>query len=81
MEIGQAGDNGAVYAAQRGGQSFIGDQSGLNNVMEVLQVGPAMDAWETIDCAIPDPMPRMDTPDMLDLTIPTVATPGLCSDC
>ncbi|OAB78419.1 hypothetical protein, partial [Cochleicola gelatinilyticus] len=37
MEIGQQGLANDLFAAQRGGQSFIGDQSGFQNIMEVLQ--------------------------------------------
>ncbi|OAB78418.1 hypothetical protein [Cochleicola gelatinilyticus] len=81
MEIGQSGDNGAVYAAQRGGQSFMGDQSGINNVMEILQVGPAGNLLETIDCEIPDPMEPMPIPEMENLMIPDITVPGLCADC
>lgn len=81
METGQDGLGLGIYAAQRGGQSFIGDQSGTLNTMEVLQVGPSMDAWETIDCTIPDPMQPMDLPDMETLTIPGIDTPELCADC
>ncbi|OAB75823.1 hypothetical protein [Cochleicola gelatinilyticus] len=82
METGQAGGELNLYAAQRGGQSFIGDQSGLFNTMEVLQVGPeGMDMFETINCDIPDPMTPMQLPEMETLTIPGIDTPELCADC
>ncbi|OAB81659.1 hypothetical protein ULVI_00935 [Cochleicola gelatinilyticus] len=81
MEVGQGGVNGVIYAAQRGGQSFIGDQFGTNNVMEVLQVGPAGNLLETIDCEIPANMDPMDLPNMQNLNIPDIDVPGLCADC
>ncbi|OAB75824.1 hypothetical protein [Cochleicola gelatinilyticus] len=81
MEIGQQGFENAVYAAQRGGQSFIGDQSGTHNVMEVLQVGPAGNLLETIDCDIPAEMLPNPLPTMQNLEIPDITAPGLCADC
>jgi len=81
MEIGQQGFENEVYAAQRGGQSFIGDQSGTHNVMEVLQVGPGGNLLETIDCNIPAEMAPMDLPNMQGLEIPDISVPGLCADC
>ncbi|WP_197463490.1 curlin repeat-containing protein, partial [Cochleicola gelatinilyticus] len=81
MEIGQQGLANDLFAAQRGGQSFIGDQSGFQNIMEVLQVGPAGNLLETIDCDIPDPMGPMPLPEMENLMIPDITVPGLCADC
>jgi len=81
MQIGQDGIENAIYAAQRGGHSFIASQAGNGNVMEVLQVGPAGDMFETIDCDIPAEMEPMALPPMQNLEIPSIDVPGLCEDC
>lgn len=73
----QRGSDNAALVVQRGGHSFIGEQVGSGNQIDVLQLGPNGNfSSDGVDCAFDTPMdPTM------DYTVPSFGLDDVCPGC
>jgi len=72
----QTGDANRALIVQRQGQSYLSNQVGTGNQVDIYQGHPNDDFSNMIDCDFDDPM-NLD----MDYTVPGLDIPNICPDC
>jgi len=72
----QVGTSNRALIVQRGGQSYLANQNGTGNQVDIYQGLPSDDFSNMIECDFDDPM-NLD----MDYELPGLDIPNICPDC